>query len=62
VLAQCVEVDLVDVPRMAGQQVREAKDCSLGGVEEFLVPPGAWLTQPSDLLLSDASPLRRSGV
>jgi hypothetical protein len=62
VLAERVEVDVVDVAGKAGQQVRETQDRPLGGVEELLVSSRARLTQRQNLFVGEASPLRRSGM
>jgi hypothetical protein len=62
VLAQRVEVYVVDVAGKACKQVGETQDRPLGVVEEFLVSSRAWLTQRRNLFVSEASPLRRSGM
>jgi hypothetical protein len=62
VRTQRVEVYVVDVAGKACQQVGEAQDRPLGGVEELLVSSRAWLTQTRDLFVGEASPLRRSGM
>jgi len=62
VFTECVEVDIIDVARVAGQQVGEAQDSPLDWVEEFGVPPAAGLTQSGDLVVVVPSPPRRGGV
>jgi len=62
VLTECVEVDVIDVARVAGQQVGEAQDSLLDWVEEAGVAPAAGLTQSGDLVVAVPSPPRRGGV
>ena len=62
VLTDRVDVDVLDVPREAGQKVGEAQNGSLGCVEEILVSSLAGFTQRRDLFVRATSPLRRSGV
>jgi len=57
-----VDIDVVDVAWMAGQQIRESQQCSLGGIEELLFPPATRLLQRGNLLSADASPPRRGGM
>jgi hypothetical protein len=59
VLTECVEVDVIDVARVAGQQVGEAQDSLLDWVEEAGVAPAAGLTQSGDLVVVVPSPPRR---
>jgi hypothetical protein len=44
VFAQSVDVYIVDIPWIAREQVCEAKDCSLGRIEELLITSRAGLT------------------
>jgi hypothetical protein len=62
VAAQGIEVDVVDVARMAGQQVGEPKDRLLFDREDIAMPPASGLLQRVDLLIGQSSPLPRSGV
>jgi hypothetical protein len=61
-LAQCVEIDVIDVPGEAGQQIGETQNRSLGGIEELFVSSRAGFPQRCDLFIGAATPLRRSGM
>ena len=62
VFAERVEINVVDVPREACQQIGEAQNRSLSGIEEPFVSSRTRLTQRCNLLVGAATPLRRSGM
>jgi hypothetical protein len=62
VFAERVEINVVDISGEAGQQICEAQDRSLGGIEELLVSSRAGFPQRRDLFIGAATPLRRSGM
>jgi hypothetical protein len=47
---------------MAGKQIGESQQGSLGRIEEVLFPSATRLLQRGDLLSADASPPRRGGM
>ncbi len=61
-LTKRIEVYVVDASRKTCQEIGKTQNCPLRCVEEFLVSTRARLTQCRNLLLGDASPLRRSGM
>jgi hypothetical protein len=62
VLGQSVEICLVDVAGIAGEQISEPEDSLFFRVEQVCVTAPAWLLQRRDLSVGDALPLTRSGV
>jgi hypothetical protein len=62
VLVQPVEIDRLDIPRIASQEVGKAEDCSLLRRKDLLAVSSARLLQGGDLLVGQPAPLARSGV
>jgi hypothetical protein len=61
-LAETVQVNLLDVPRAAVQEVGEPQDRPLFSGEDIFSQPSPRFLQRLDLLFGNSSPLPRSGV